>query len=99
MRWSAMGSSPANELYRCARPRPKQNFVAVGTNDGQIAMYQLNFTTVHGLYQVFCYTATYSTRPPQQHYCTFTCVNQFRGYKSAKLRPTSSQHKLPQSSR
>ena len=37
---------------RCARPRPKQNFVAVGTNDGQIAMYQLNFTTVHGLYQV-----------------------------------------------
>jgi hypothetical protein len=54
---------------------------------------------VHGLYQVFCYTATYSTRPPQQHYCTFTCVNQFRGYKIAKLRPASSQHKLPQNSR
>ena len=37
---------------RCVRPRPKHNFVAIGTNDGQIAVYQLNFTTVHGLYQV-----------------------------------------------
>jgi len=34
-----------------ARQRPKQNFVAVGTNDGQIALYQLIFSTVHGLYQ------------------------------------------------
>eukprot|EP01065_Artemidia_motanka_P014262 TRINITY_DN1821_c0_g1_i1.p1 TRINITY_DN1821_c0_g1~~TRINITY_DN1821_c0_g1_i1.p1 ORF type:complete len:1247 (+),score=460.03 TRINITY_DN1821_c0_g1_i1:89-3829(+) len=33
------------------RQRPKQNFVAIGTNDGQIAMYQLVFSTVHGLYQ------------------------------------------------
>eukprot|EP00906_Rhabdomonas_costata_P031099 RCo043952 len=33
------------------RQRPKQNFVVVGTNDGQITMYQLIFSTVHGLYQ------------------------------------------------
>jgi|Transcript_6974 intraflagellar transport protein 122 len=33
------------------KQRPKQNFVAVGTNDGQITMYQLIFSTVHGLYQ------------------------------------------------
>jgi len=33
------------------RQRPKQNFVAIGTNDGQIAVYQLIFSTVHGLYQ------------------------------------------------
>jgi len=32
-------------------PRPRQNFVAVGCNDGTVAMYQLNFSTVHGLYQ------------------------------------------------
>eukprot|EP01002_Notosolenus_urceolatus_P013184 NODE_43_length_3237_cov_15.831556_g34_i0.p1 GENE.NODE_43_length_3237_cov_15.831556_g34_i0~~NODE_43_length_3237_cov_15.831556_g34_i0.p1 ORF type:complete len:1042 (+),score=386.07 NODE_43_length_3237_cov_15.831556_g34_i0:156-3128(+) len=31
--------------------KPKQNFVAVGTNDGVIAVYQLIFSTVHGLYQ------------------------------------------------
>ena len=35
----------------CARPRPKQNFIAVGCEDGSIAMYQLIFSTVHGLYQ------------------------------------------------
>uniref|UniRef100_A0A7S0THX9 Intraflagellar transport protein 122 homolog n=1 Tax=Hemiselmis andersenii TaxID=464988 RepID=A0A7S0THX9_HEMAN len=32
-------------------PRPKQNFVAVGLNDGTVAMFQLVFSTVHGLYQ------------------------------------------------
>ncbi|KAJ1472731.1 intraflagellar transport 122 [Baffinella frigidus] len=32
-------------------PRPKQNYVAVGCNDGSVAVYQLNFSTVHGLYQ------------------------------------------------
>eukprot|EP01079_Euglenida_sp_SAG-EU17-18_P011137 gene11137-300_t len=35
----------------CCRQRPKQNYVAVGTNDGVVAMYQLIFATVHGLYQ------------------------------------------------
>lgn len=35
----------------CVQQRPKQNFVAVGTNDGQVTMYQLIFSTVHGLYQ------------------------------------------------
>lgn len=35
----------------CAAPRPKHNHVAVGTEDGSIALYQLVFSTVHGLYQ------------------------------------------------
>lgn len=33
------------------QPRPKHNFVAVGCEDGSIGMYQLIFSTVHGLYQ------------------------------------------------
>lgn len=32
------------------KPRPKANFVAVGCEDGSIAMLQLVFATVHGLY-------------------------------------------------
>lgn len=32
------------------KPRPKNNFVAVGCENGTIAMYQLIFSTVHGLY-------------------------------------------------
>eukprot|EP01047_Picozoa_sp_COSAG01_P070906 COSAG01_NODE_10870_length_2065_cov_5.939471_2_plen_106_part_01 len=35
----------------CAAARPKQNYVAVGCNDGTITMYQLIFSTVHGLYR------------------------------------------------
>eukprot|EP00240_Pyramimonas_obovata_P000052 CAMPEP_0118949464 /NCGR_PEP_ID=MMETSP1169-20130426/49666_1 /TAXON_ID=36882 /ORGANISM="Pyramimonas obovata, Strain CCMP722" /LENGTH=1253 /DNA_ID=CAMNT_0006896109 /DNA_START=163 /DNA_END=3921 /DNA_ORIENTATION=+ len=35
----------------CAKPRPKQNYVVVGCEDGTITMYQLIFSTVHGLYQ------------------------------------------------
>jgi intraflagellar transport protein 122 len=34
------------------RPRPKHNFVAVGSEGGGLAMFQLIFSTVHGLYQV-----------------------------------------------
>ena len=34
-----------------AKQKPKQNYVAVGTNSGQIMMQQLIFSTVHGLYQ------------------------------------------------
>lgn len=34
----------------CARPRPGTNSVAVGCNDGSITLYQLTFSTVHGLY-------------------------------------------------
>lgn len=37
----------------CTAARPKQNYVAVGSNDGTITMYQLIFSTVHGLYQVW----------------------------------------------
>jgi intraflagellar transport protein 122 len=40
-----------NSWVWCARPRPKQNYVAVGCEDGSISMYQLIFSTVHGLYQ------------------------------------------------
>jgi intraflagellar transport protein 122 len=32
----------------CTAARPKQNYVAVGSNDGTITMYQLIFSTVHG---------------------------------------------------
>ena len=32
-------------------PRPRQNYVAVGCNDGTVAIYMLVFATVHGLYQ------------------------------------------------
>eukprot|EP00052_Salpingoeca_macrocollata_P008243 m.65502 g.65502 ORF g.65502 m.65502 type:complete len:1216 (+) comp16496_c0_seq1:48-3695(+) len=35
----------------CTAVRPKQNYVAVGCNDGTIALYQLIFSTVHGLYK------------------------------------------------
>lgn len=33
---------------------PKQNYVAVGCHDGTIALYQLIFSTVHGLYKDRC---------------------------------------------
>jgi intraflagellar transport protein 122 len=32
-------------------PRPNQNYVVLGCNDGTICMYQLIFSTVHGLYR------------------------------------------------
>ncbi len=35
----------------CVKPRPKNNFVAIGCDDGTLATYQLIFSTVHGLYQ------------------------------------------------
>jgi intraflagellar transport protein 122 len=31
-------------------PRPQANFVALGCDDGSIAMVQVVFSTVHGLY-------------------------------------------------
>jgi WD40 repeat protein len=34
----------------CVSGHPKKNFVAVGSEDGSIAVYQLLFSTVHGLY-------------------------------------------------
>ncbi len=33
----------------CVRPRPKANYVAVGCEDGSIAMLQLVFSTVSGV--------------------------------------------------
>lgn len=33
------------------KSRPKQKFLAVGCNDGVVALYQTIFSTVHGLYQ------------------------------------------------
>lgn len=37
-------------VWSCA-VRPKQNYVAIGCQDGTIALYQLIFSTVHGLYK------------------------------------------------
>lgn len=34
----------------CVKPRPKNNYVAAGYENGTIVMYQLVFSTVHGLY-------------------------------------------------
>ena len=34
----------------CVKQRPKQNYVAVGGEDGSITMHQVVFSTVHGLY-------------------------------------------------
>ncbi|KAJ3016424.1 hypothetical protein HKX48_004032 [Thoreauomyces humboldtii] len=34
----------------CCKVKPKQNYVAVGSHDGTIAVYQIVFNTVHGLY-------------------------------------------------
>ncbi|KAJ3220794.1 hypothetical protein HK099_004014 [Clydaea vesicula] len=34
----------------CCKVKPKQNYVAVGCNDGTISIYQLVFNTVHGLF-------------------------------------------------
>ncbi|KAL2917328.1 hypothetical protein HK105_202992 [Polyrhizophydium stewartii] len=36
-------------IWSC-RVRPKQNFIAVGSNDGTISVHQIVFNTVHGLY-------------------------------------------------
>ena len=33
----------------CVKQRPKQNYVAVGGEDGSITMHQVVFSTVHGL--------------------------------------------------
>eukprot|EP00357_Protocruzia_adherens_P030527 CAMPEP_0114984012 /NCGR_PEP_ID=MMETSP0216-20121206/7032_1 /TAXON_ID=223996 /ORGANISM="Protocruzia adherens, Strain Boccale" /LENGTH=1227 /DNA_ID=CAMNT_0002346085 /DNA_START=54 /DNA_END=3737 /DNA_ORIENTATION=- len=37
-------------IWACAA-RPSQNSIAIGTNNGTIAMYQLSFNIIHGLYQ------------------------------------------------
>eukprot|EP00817_Percolomonadidae_sp_ATCC50343_P007795 CAMPEP_0117420108 /NCGR_PEP_ID=MMETSP0758-20121206/1516_1 /TAXON_ID=63605 /ORGANISM="Percolomonas cosmopolitus, Strain AE-1 (ATCC 50343)" /LENGTH=951 /DNA_ID=CAMNT_0005201535 /DNA_START=652 /DNA_END=3504 /DNA_ORIENTATION=- len=34
-----------------AKPRPNDNYVAVGTEDGDVKVYQLMFSTVHGLHE------------------------------------------------
>lgn len=34
----------------CCRIKPRQNYIAVGCQDGTIAIYQIIFNTVHGLY-------------------------------------------------
>ncbi|KAI8823543.1 WD40-repeat-containing domain protein [Fimicolochytrium jonesii] len=38
-----------NWIWSC-KVKPRQNYVAVGTHDGIIAIYQVTFNTVHGLY-------------------------------------------------
>lgn len=45
----------------CVRGHPKKNCIAVGSEDGSIAVYQLLFSTVHGLYNDR-YAFRYSTK-------------------------------------
>eukprot|EP00164_Ancoracysta_twista_P001588 GFYU01002082.1.p1 GENE.GFYU01002082.1~~GFYU01002082.1.p1 ORF type:complete len:1195 (-),score=419.63 GFYU01002082.1:77-3661(-) len=54
----------------CCKPRPKQNYVALGCNDGTIAMCQLIFSTVHGLYQDRYAYRDYMTDVIVQHLMT-----------------------------
>ncbi|WZN66107.1 intraflagellar transport protein 122 [Chloropicon roscoffensis] len=35
----------------CAKPRPKHNYLAMGCEDGTVAVHQISFSTVHGLYR------------------------------------------------
>ena len=35
----------------CVKTRPRHNYVAVGCEDGTVAMHQISFSTVHGLYR------------------------------------------------
>ena len=35
----------------CCAAKPEQNYIAVGCQDGTVALYQLLFSTVHGLYK------------------------------------------------
>ena len=47
----SLATLPAsNGWVWCAKAHPKQNMVAVGSADGSIALHQLTFSTVHGLY-------------------------------------------------
>mmetsp|Transcript_24173 Transcript_24173/g.65451 ORF Transcript_24173/g.65451 Transcript_24173/m.65451 type:complete len:1251 (-) Transcript_24173:228-3980(-) len=54
----------------CCRQRPRNNMVAVGTNDGTIMMFQLQFNTVHGLYQERYAYRDYMTDVIVQHLMT-----------------------------
>jgi intraflagellar transport protein 122 len=40
-----------DEWVWVAKPRPKQNHVAIGDNAGVVSVHQIVFSTVHGLYQ------------------------------------------------
>ncbi|KAJ1568295.1 hypothetical protein HK405_002985 [Cladochytrium tenue] len=53
--WTAEGVRLGNVCERDAwvwtcKVKPRQNFVAVGCQDGSVAVYQIAFNTVHGLY-------------------------------------------------
>ena len=53
----------------CVRGHPKKNCIAVGSEDGSIAVYQLLFSTVHGLYN-----DRYAFRYNSKHIAFPACV-------------------------
>jgi intraflagellar transport protein 122 len=63
--------SEGTEWVWSVAARPKQNYVAVGMNDGTVAMYQLIFSTVHGLYQDRYVFGAYMKRS-----CVWICISQ-----------------------
>ena len=56
-------------VWTCV-PRPNANYVVVGSNDGTICMYQLMFSTVHGLYREKYAYRDYMTDVVVQHMLT-----------------------------
>lgn len=51
--WALCTSALYDQTYQCVSflVRPEQNYVAVGCQDGTIALYQMVFSTVHSLHK------------------------------------------------
>jgi intraflagellar transport protein 122 len=62
--------SEREEWVWACQARPKHNYVAVGCNGGTISIYQLIFSTVHGLYQERYVYRDYMTDVIVQHLIT-----------------------------
>eukprot|EP01116_Phalansterium_solitarium_P016577 TRINITY_DN3872_c0_g3_i3.p1 TRINITY_DN3872_c0_g3~~TRINITY_DN3872_c0_g3_i3.p1 ORF type:complete len:1186 (+),score=383.77 TRINITY_DN3872_c0_g3_i3:201-3758(+) len=52
------------------RVKPRQNFVCLGSNDGTVTMYQMVFSTVHGLFQELYAYRDFMTDVIVQHLTT-----------------------------
>ena len=45
------GTTEMDSWIWCVKTRPRHNYIAVGCEDGTIAVHQISFSTVHGLYR------------------------------------------------